>query len=536
MLPNIRNIDLMPSSISQVGVERSPLRSAQPFVGDSLLAAIDQSMLVVQMDLSGRIISANTNFAALLGEPSASLVGRTFAQIMVDPLAICPSHPQTLDQLRAGRAWWGVIHCQVIAGDGDYWLDLTCSPLRDAQGQVMGMVALGVDVTESVTRRPGRHSDQGSAVYDALTGLPNRSLLATQLDQAIADMSMRESALSVVLIDIDRFREVNETLGQAVGDAVLREMAQRLTDSLRGGDIVGRLSGDQFMVVLPQCDAAGVEVVSGHLRDQLIRPFICSRGEILPSVSMGISLYPANGHDIDTLLKHAEFALRQAKDSGRSRIHFFSPTLNRLANDRRDLEIALKAALESDGLSLHYQPQVDMETEALCGVEALARWTHPTRGNLSPDVFVPIAEDSGLIQVMGEWALREACRQLAHWRAQGLAVPSISVNLSPTNFQHPELPGLIQETLAQHGLAPADLTLEMTESVMMEKQTETIRILSTLDTMGVRLSMDDFGTGYSSLGHLRRLPVTELKLDRSFVVGLETVSYTHLTLPTILRV
>ncbi|RYF52283.1 MAG: GGDEF and EAL domain-containing protein [Comamonadaceae bacterium] len=500
----------------------------------SLLVAIEQSMMVVELDLSGRIVSANDNFTAHVGESEDDLRGKLFAHVMSDPKAICPSHPQALDVLRAGKAWWGVIQCRT-ADANERWLDISCSPMREANA-VIGAVALAVDVTESVATRTPRPSTPRASVYDPLTGLPNRGLLYAQLEQAITEMGLRDASLAVVIVDIDRFRQVNDSLGQVVGDALLREVAQRLTGAVRGGDVVGRLAGDQFMVVLPQCDAKGVEVVSKHLRDQLVRPCSFNAVEIKPSVSVGISLYPDNGRDIDTLVKHAEFALSLAKESGRSGIHFFSPVLKRLATDRRDLEQALHVALEQGGLSLHYQPQVSMDGAVLRGVEALARWHDPQRGVISPDVFVSIAEDGGMIDQLGEWALLEGCSQLAKWRAQGLAVPSVSVNLSPTNFQNVELPEIIGRTLALHGLVPADLTLEMTESVMMGKRAETMHTLTALFDMGVRLSMDDFGTGYSSLGHLRRIPVSELKLDRSFVTGLENDDASRTLASAIIRI
>ncbi len=493
---------------------------ASPLCRLSFVEAIETAMMVVELDLSGRILSANTNFTSHVGQAETALQGKLFAQIMSDPGAVCPSHPQALDVLRAGKPWWGVIQCCTADGS-ERWIDINCNPVRENDA-LIGSVALAVDVTESVSLRSSRTATPRTSVYDPLTGLPNRGLLYGQLEQAVEDMAARNASLAVVVVDIDRFRQVNDSLGQVVGDALLREIAQRLAGSLRGGDVVGRLAGDQFMVVLPQCDASGVEVVSQHLRDQLVRPCRFDTVEVTPSVSLGISLFPENGRDIDTLVRHAEFALSHAKANGRSSIHFFSPALSRQAQDRREIEQALRETLDKGGLQLHYQPQISMDGTAMRGVEALARWSDPKRGNVSPEVFVSIAEDGGMIDTLGDWALGEACRQLASWRAQGLNVPSISVNLSPTNFQNAALPDVIRETLDVNGLVPTDLTLEMTESVMLGKRPEAMRTLTSLFDMGVRLSMDDFGTGYSSLGYLRRLPVSELKLDRSFVMGLES--------------
>jgi len=486
----------------------------------AVLGAIEQSMMVIELDMAGRVVTMNANFSGHIGAAAQALVGQTFSDLLVDPSSINPSHPDTLRALAAGQKWWGVLQCH--CGDGSSWLDVTCCPVRDdVGGEVVRIVALAVDVTTAVSEPVVHPAPDRTSLYDSLTGLANRGLVYAQLDQAIGDSVGRGSALAVVLIDLVKFRQVNDSLGQAAGDALLCEIGQRLTRSVRSGDIVGRLAGDQFMVVLPQCDAKGVEVVSKNLSEELERPFSVGEALLKPSVSVGISLYPDNGRDMDTLVRHAEFALEQAKDGGRHRIHFFSPILNELANDKRALEVALQDALDNNALRLHFQPQVRLIGSTLHGVEALARWHHPERGDIAPGVFVPIAEDADMIQQLGEWALKDACQQLARWRADGLTVPSISVNLSPTNFQHVNLPDQIERILSANGLLPDDLTLEMTESVLLGKQAETMRTLSALFDLGVRLSMDDFGTGYSSLGHLRRLPVSELKLDRSFVMGLE---------------
>ena len=362
---------------------------------------------------------------------------------------------------------------------------------------------------------------QHMVLYDALTGLPNRGLVYAQLARSIREMADREAPMAVLLMDIDRFREVNEAFGQTVGDSVIRAIAHRLEQAVRIGDSLGRLGGDQFMVVLPHCDANGVDVVCAHMMAAIACPLEVSGHQIHPTISVGACLFPENGCDIDALVSHAEFALAQAKLEGGDRLSVFSPVLSKQATDKRDLVRDLRFALENGRLQLHYQAQINIHDGGLHGVEALARWPHPTRGLISPAIFIPLAEDAGLINLLGQWALREACWQLAAWRAQGIAVPSISVNLSPTNFQQRDLPRFIQSVLQEFSLQPNDLTLEMTESVLLDKQAETLLTLQALDEMGVKLSMDDFGTGYSSLGYLRRLPVSELKLDRSFVIGLE---------------
>jgi len=273
--------------------------------------------------------------------------------------------------------------------------------------------------------------------------------------------------------------------------------------------------------VLPQCDAERVTNTIERLQEQLAEPLVLADNALAISASIGIAMFPADGRDMETLLHRADMAMYQAKSSGRGRFSFFSSEMNRLAQERLALENALRKALQGGELRLHYQPQVDLASGQLYGVEALARWTHPQLGEISPARFIPLAEECGLIADLGRWAVGEACRQLAAWRTQGLAVPAVSVNLSPSSFHNLDLPRMIADTLDRHALAPKDLTLELTESILLDTNPSTMKTIEEVHAHGVRLSMDDFGTGYSSLSYLRRLPVSELKLDRSFVADLE---------------
>ncbi len=374
----------------------------------------------------------------------------------------------------------------------------------------------------ALEREEARARIRQLAFYDELTGLPNRNLLLAQAEQAIARAEPERKRVAVLFLDLDRFKQVNDTLGHPVGDALLRDVAQRLRRLARASDIVGRLSGDEFVMLMPDFEHGRLTAAAEHVLVALAQPFTVGGVTLNPSVSIGISVFPENGRDMDTLLRHADMAMYQAKTAGRNRISFFSAEMNRQAQERLALEAALRDALEAKALRLHYQPQVGLKNGSLYGVEALARWRHPTLGDISPVRFVPLAEECGLIGDLGDWALREACSQLAIWRSNGLRVPSVSVNLSATNFHNLNLPRMIAATLAEFGLAPADLMLEITEGVVLDATAGTLRTIAELHRLGVRLSMDDFGTGYSSLGHLRRLIVDELKLDRSFVQGLES--------------
>ncbi|QKH36370.1 EAL domain-containing protein [Achromobacter pestifer] len=374
----------------------------------------------------------------------------------------------------------------------------------------------------ALEREEARARIRQLAFYDELTGLPNRNLLLAQAEQAIARAEPERKRVAVLFLDLDRFKQVNDTLGHPIGDALLRDVAQRLRRLARATDIVGRLSGDEFVMLMPDFEHGRLTAAAEHVLVALAQPFSVGGITLNPSVSIGISVFPENGRDMDTLLRHADMAMYQAKTAGRNRISFFSAEMNRQAQERLALEAALRDALEAKALRLHYQPQVGLKNGQLYGVEALARWRHPTLGDISPARFVPLAEECGLIGDLGDWAVHEACSQLAVWRAKGLRVPSVSVNLSATNFHNLNLPRMIEATLAEFGLAAADLMLEITEGVVLDATAGTLRTIAELHRLGVRLSMDDFGTGYSSLGHLRRLIVDELKLDRSFVQGLES--------------
>ncbi|KAF1050116.1 EAL domain-containing protein [Xylophilus sp.] len=360
------------------------------------------------------------------------------------------------------------------------------------------------------------------AFYDGLTGLPNRSLLLAQADQTLAAGDHDGEGRALLFIDIDRFKQVNDSLGHPAGDTLLRIVSRRIQAQLRPSDLAGRLSGDEFVVLLSPCDKSHAAHAAERLQAALLAPCDVAGTVLSCSASVGVAVFPNDGRDIQTLLHRADLALHQAKAGGRGGVRFFSADMNRQVLDRLTLESALREALHSGGLQLHYQPQVRLHNRRLYGVEALARWRHPQFGEIPPMRFVPLAEECGLVTELGHWALDEACRQLGGWRSRGVVVPTVAVNLSATSFHQPDLPRRIAATLARHGLAPRDLILEITESVLLDTHPCTLETINAVHAQGVRLSMDDFGTGYSSLSYLRRLPVSELKLDRSFVADLET--------------
>jgi len=355
------------------------------------------------------------------------------------------------------------------------------------------------------------------AFSDSLTGLPNRSMLGVLAAQAIASASELNTRMAVIFIDLDRFKQVNDSLGHQAGDVLLRTIAQRLRRSLRGADIVARLSGDEFVAVLTECDPERLDIAIERMRTALTAPCQVDGVTLVPSGSFGISLYPNHGREFDILLQRADMAMYQAKMTSPGSVRFYHEDMNVHAQERLELETAMRDALRLGKLQLFYQPQINLLDESVYGAEALSRWTHPQYGEVPPSRFIALAEECGLIGELGTWTLRESCRQLADWRRRGVGIGNVSVNLSPTNFHDHDLPHTIAEALADHGLPPSCLAIEITESVLMDHNPSTLRIIEEVHNLGVRLSMDDFGTGYSSLGYLRRLPVSELKLDRSFV-------------------
>ncbi|MFX1680780.1 EAL domain-containing protein [Mitsuaria sp. CC2] len=361
------------------------------------------------------------------------------------------------------------------------------------------------------------------AYFDGVTGLPNRTLLADRARQTLMQAARTEAPTALLLLDIDRFKTVNDSLGHAVGDQVLKHISARLLGSLRDGDTLARLGGDEFVVLLPGCSAEDAMHVAGKLRTALEAPLPLdgSHARVQMTASIGVCAHPRDGADLDQLLKNADIAMYEAKRAGRDCARFFLHAMNQALDERLEIEAALRHALSNQLLQLHFQPKVRLADRALVGVEALLRWHDAERGWVRPDRFIPVAEESGLINALDAWVLTQACAQLAGWRADGIAVPGISVNVSPQRFHQDDVAAHTRALLARHQLAASDLTLEVTERLMLDDTSRPREQLQQLHEMGVGVSVDDFGTGYSSLSYLKRLPVTELKLDKSFVRDLE---------------
>ncbi len=390
------------------------------------------------------------------------------------------------------------------------------APSRWHQRIVDACVHLGALAIE---RKEARAQIARLAYHDMLTGLPNRAQLRQLIDRVVEDRSDKQIAL--IFLDLDHFKDVNDSLGHSVGDALLVEFAKRLRSCIQPHDLLGRLSGDEFVIVLPDSDPARASLVASGITEALASPLWIDNRQVPISASMGISIYPDNASDIDTLMQQADAAMYKAKQAGRSTHRFFSADMNRLAEQRLVLSAALRSAIANNQLKLVYQPQTRTLDGALHGVEALARWHDPDLGEVPPSRFIPLAEEVGLIEQIGLWSIREACRQMAAWRRAGLDIPCVAVNMSPLNFQNAKLATLVAETIAANGLPPDALMLEITEGVLLNERSAAIRTMNAIRELGVGLSLDDFGTGYSSLSRLAHLPIRELKIDRSFMRDIE---------------
>ncbi|MDD2879488.1 MAG: EAL domain-containing protein [Rhodoferax sp.] len=358
---------------------------------------------------------------------------------------------------------------------------------------------------------------QKLAYFDALTGLPNRSLLNDRISHALTEAERRHETLIVMFLDLDHFKNINDTLGHRVGDELLVALARRMQFAIREQDTVARLGGDEFILLLPDTDGNGAAHVAEKLLFAISEPVQIAHHELTVTPSIGIAQYPSDGDDMETLSKHADVAMYRAKQGGRNGYQFFTTEMQ--AHSARSLQIenALRRALERDQFQVHYQPQLSLATGQMIGVEALLRWLHPELGQVSPAEFIPIAETSGQIQKIGEWVLRKAATQAKQWLDQGLGPMMMAVNLSAVQFRHPDLPEMVAQVLAQTLLPPACLELELTESTALHDPLAAIDVMEKLHRQGVRVAIDDFGTGYSSLSYLKRFKTYKLKIDQSFV-------------------
>jgi diguanylate cyclase (GGDEF)-like protein len=371
-------------------------------------------------------------------------------------------------------------------------------------------------------RQEGERRIEYLAYYNVLTGLPNRTLLLDRITQAVQTAARNNWFVAVLYLDLDQFKTVNDSLGHNFGDLLLKAVSQRLRALVRTEDTVAHIGGDEFVVVLPNLkDHLNSSLVAQKILEEVRLPYLIDRQELHITASIGISICPNDGSDGLTLLRTADTAMYQAKSSGRNAYAFFTPEMTARAQETLRVSNDLRRAIERKEFILHYQPQIDLASGRIVGAEALIRWQHPEWGLVYPGKFIGVAEDTGLIQPMGEWVLREACRQNKAWQTAGFPHIDIAVNLSAKQFDHNQITRLTTEALSESGLEPKYLELEVTESIIMQNVEQAISVMNTLKTIGVKLSIDDFGTGYSSLSYLKRFPLDKLKIDQSFVRDIE---------------
>jgi diguanylate cyclase (GGDEF)-like protein/PAS domain S-box-containing protein len=480
---------------------------------------------VVCTDVACRVTYLNAVAERLTGWSLADAVGHPLDDVFLpldsETKGAAPN-PMAL-AIRDNKTVALTQNCVLVRRDGiESAIEDSAAPIHDRNGRVTGSVMVFRDVTK--TRAQAQHMAY-LAKHDSLTDLPNRSLLNERLVHALALAQRHQHQTAVLYVDVDNFKEINDTLGHTIGDRLLQSIADRLRSCVRGSDTVSRRGGDEFVLLLSELNCtADAEGVASMILRSMAAPHQVDQHEIRVTVSVGIAMYPEDGSDAESLLKHADFAMYHAKGSGRNNYKLFNSRLNTRAVARRALERSLQQALDQNHFTLYYQPTFHLATRKITGVEALIRWRHPNRGLILPDDFVPLAESCGLIVPIGRWALNEACRQGREWQDACLEPVRISVNVSPIELCEKGFAAGVQNILTATGFNARDLELELTETVLIHDPVATNAVLRSLKAMGVRLALDDFGTGFSSLTHLQRFPIDALKIDQSFIRDVTTDS------------
>jgi len=499
------------ASEEQKFVERERAEVTLNSIGDAVMTT----------DTQGNVTYLNAEAEGLTGWTRAEAFARPLAEVFDVTDGLTGQHAQDPSRL-------AIEHNKKVRLKGNYILvgrdgnetaiEHSAAPIHDRQGRILGSVIVFRDV---IVSRERRLQMLHLAEHDALTDLPNRLLLNDRLARSIALARRYDRRLAVLFLDCDRFKHINDTLGHAVGDQVLRSIARRLTTCVRESDTVSRHGGDEFLILLTELDSpADAGLIGEKIVSSLAEPHLVAGHELQLTASVGIALYPEDGQDAQTLIMRADTAMYHAKNTGRNRVGFYQPDMEAPAIKRSSIESELRSALDKGELELFYQPTIDLETGVIRGAEALMRWRHPEKGLVPPDQFIPAAEASGLIIPMGRWALGEACRQAKAWQDAGLPPIPIAVNVSALQFRTAGFLDDIKHFLAETHLASRYLELELTESALMVDNASTMSLLEVLKEQGVILKVDDFGTGPSSLSYLRACPVDVLKIDQSFVADI----------------
>ena len=473
---------------------------------------------VLCTDISGNITYLNLVAETMTGWRREEATGKRLAEVfrIIDGSTRKTARDPMEMAVEQNRTVGLTVNCVLIRRDGfESLIEDSAAPIHDRAGRVTGAVIVFHDVSAA---RAMSVQMTHSAQHDVVTNLPNRLLLNDRISQSISLARRQKKHIAVIFLDLDRFKCINDSLGHATGDKLLQSVAKRLLAGVRGSDTVSRQGGDEFVILLSEIaypeDAA---TSANKILQSLGGPHSIVGQDLHIDGSIGISIYPEDGEDAETLIKNADTAMYHAKENGRNNFQFFKAEMNLKAVERQSLEGGLRRALERKEFLLHYQPKVNLDTGEITGVEALIRWQQPDRGLVPPAQFVPIAEDCGLIIQIGRWVLREACRQARAWQDAGLPPVPIAVNVSAVEFRDKGFVECVREILAETGLEARYLGLELTEGVLMDDAESTAAVLQELKTMGVHLAVDDFGTGYSSLSYLRQFPIDVLKIDQSFI-------------------
>ena len=467
---------------------------------------------IVMLDGRRQIVRVNHAFTQLTGYTEAEVVGQT-TNMLSSPRHDADFYRKIWASLDVDDHWQGEVWNRRKDGiDYPEWLSITV--LRGREGGVMNYVGIATDISQ-------RKEDEAKILqlvnYDPLTGLPNRRLLEARVKTALSAAQQSHQSMALMFIDLDRFKNVNDSLGHHVGDELLVQVARRLVEVLREQDTVCRLGGDEFVLLCPNTDVVGAAYLAEKLLESVSNRFALTQQDLAVTFSIGVAMYPCDGDSFEALSMRADTAMYRAKHAGRNAYRFFTAAMLAESSRTLQLENALSRALELNQLHLVYQPQIALDSNQMVGVEALLRWVHPTLGLVSPAEFIPVAEESGLILPIGEWVLRTAVAQLRNWQDRGFEVPLMAVNLSAVQFRQANLPDLVTRVLEEAGLAPECLELELTEGVAMHDPAGAMAVMQRLKQRGVRMAIDDFGTGYSSLSYLKRFSAYRLKIDQSFV-------------------
>ncbi|HEY6871828.1 MAG TPA: EAL domain-containing protein [Geobacteraceae bacterium] len=468
---------------------------------------------ITMSDVDGRIIYVNPAEAEIHGCTIDDLTGREAGQ----SAHRCPAKPFPPEELSGIGVWKRESVNQRKSGE-EFPVQLTSIAVRNAEGRCLGTVTACEDITG---RKEAEQKIYRLAYYDPLTGLPNRRMFMDRLHQALAFAHREERKLALVFLDLDNFKDINDTQGHDFGDKLLRLVAQRLSSAMRESDTLSRFGGDEFVMVLNSVSCQeSAAAAAQRIISRFDQPFVIEGRQVYSSVSIGIALYPDDGTDTESLFRCADSAMYHAKSEGRAHFRFFSVEMNQKIMRRVALEKSLRQGLEAHEFFLHYQPQWDLATSRMVGAEVLLRWQSADHGLMLPSEFISLSENTGLIFAMGEWVLRTACLKAGEWAAAGHRQVRVAVNISGKQLAQPDFPGMLDRIIRETGMEPGDLELEFAESVIMEHADKTIDTLRVLKKMGLRLSIDDFGTGYSSLSYLKHFPIDRIKIDRSIVADI----------------